>query len=96
MRDKTQVKDRLRGLIATGAEAEGLLKRLDPRFVALRERYRSSLVHSVRTGADEKEIVMGACRVAALEDLYEELYQDAKTGARATEMATQLESEATK
>ncbi len=94
--NKEQTKEKLRAQIFEGENAKALLKQLDPRFVQIREQYRSDLVHSVRTKADEKAILMDACKIAALEDLYETIYQDAVTGARAQEKATQIEqSEAT-
>jgi len=92
VKDTPEVRDRLQAAIGKGAEAHDLLRRLDPLFVALRERYRGNLVHSVRQSAEEREIILGASRIAALEDLYETIYQDAVTGARATKAATELEA----
>ena len=93
MKDTPGTRDRLRGLIAKGAEAESLLKQLDPKFVQIRELYRGSLVQSIRSKAEDREIVLQACRIAALEDLYEQFYSEARTGARAQKAATELESE---
>lgn len=92
MKDTPEVRERLQSAMVKGVEAQDTLKRLDPLFVALREQYRASLVYSVRQKASEKEIAMDACRIAALEDLYESIYQDAVTGSRAHKAATELES----
>lgn len=97
MVNREETKEKLRSKIFEGENAKALLKQLDPRFVKIREEYRSDLVHSVRTKADEKDILMDAFKIAALEDLYESIYQDALTGAMAQEKATQIEeSEAAK
>lgn len=93
MKDTPETRDKIRKIIAKGANAEDLLKRLDPKFVELRELYRSNLVHSVRTKAGQDTISMDACRITALEDLYEGLYSEAKSGANAQKAATLLESE---
>lgn len=90
MRDP-ELEDKLRGLMIKGADAQALLKQLDPAFVELRERYRSDLVHSVRTKADQQTLMVDACRIAALEDLYQEFFNDAQSGARAQKMATEIE-----
>ena len=95
MKDTPEKRDQLRTAIWAGEQAERLLKELDPKFVELKERYRSNLVNCVRTHAEDREIVLAASRVAALEDLYEEFYQTAVTGRRAQAAATKLESEAT-
>ncbi len=90
MRDP-ELEDKLRGLMIKGADAQALLQKLDPAFVELRERYRSNLVHSVRTKADQQTLLTDACRIAALEDLYQEFFNHAQSGARAQKMATQIE-----
>jgi len=92
MKDTPELRERLSTAIGKGVEAQDLLRRMDPLFVALRERYRAAMVHSVRQKAEEREIVLGAARITALEDLYESIYQDAVTGARATKAATELEA----
>ena len=96
MKDTPETRDRLIGQIAKGADARELLKQLDPKFVDLRERYRAELVGAVRSKADGEQIALIACRVTALEDLYESIYQDAVTGARAQEMANVMEAESGK
>ena len=99
MKDTTETRLKLTQRMRQGQEAQSLLKKLDPKFVELRELYRGNLVHSVRTGAEMSAVYQEACRISALEDLYQTLYQEAVTGARAQDMATELEkakSEATK
>ena len=92
MKNTPETKDRLLGLIGSGAEAQSLLKKLDPAFMALQERYRSGLVHAVRTNAGADGVYQEACKIAALDDLYETIRQDAVTGARAQKAADELEA----
>jgi len=87
----TERRDKLDNAIFKGTQAENLLKRLDPKFVELRELYRGNLVHAVRMKSGEDSILMDAYRIAALEDLYESIYQDAVTGRKAQKEATLIE-----
>ena len=93
MKDSPEVRDRLHTLIGKGAEAQMLLKKLDPAFVQLREHFRGNLVQSVRQNAEDREIIQNACLITALEEIYNLFYQDAATGARAQKAATELENE---
>ncbi len=96
MKDTPEIRDRLASLIGSGVEAQGLLKKLDPAFVELREYFRGNLVQAVRNKAEDREIVLQACNIAALEEIYSLFYQKAVTGARAQQAATELESESGK
>jgi hypothetical protein len=91
MKGTPESKDRLLGLIGSGAEAQALLKKLDPRFTDLQDRYRTGLVHAVRTNAGVDAVYQEACKLAALDDLYGVIRQDAVTGARAQKTADELE-----
>jgi len=92
MKNTPESKDRLLGLISTGAEAQSLLRKLDPRFAELQGRYRGGLVHAVRTNAGVDAVYQEACKLAALDDLYGAIRQDAVTGARAQKAADELEN----
>jgi len=91
MKDTPEVREELRNRVARGVESLSALKALDGKFVSLREMYRSQLVSTVRNKAGNEEIVLGAVRIAALEDLYEDFYQDVVSGRKAEKMETQLE-----
>lgn len=91
MKDTMEARDKLRGLIVTGADAQSLLKKLDPVFVELRERNRATLVAAVK-GETMEKVYQEACRVSALEDLYQVIYGKAVTGARAQKSADELEA----
>lgn len=91
MKDTPETKDKLRGLINSGAQAESLLKKLDPLFVELRERNRASLVNAVKLESMEA-VYQEACQTAALENLYQLIYSKAVTGARAQKAADELEA----
>jgi hypothetical protein len=91
MKDTPESKDRLLGLIGSGAEAQSLLRKLDPGFAELQNRYRSALVHAVRVNAGVDAVYQEACKLAALDDLYGVIRQDAVTGARAQKTANELE-----
>jgi len=93
MRDSPEIRDKLADLIGKGADSHMLLQRLDPAFVELREYFRGNLVQSVRNKAEDREIVLEACKIAALEEIYNLFYQQAATGARAQKAATELENE---
>lgn len=94
MKDIEQLRSELIDRIDKGANAKHLLKQLDPLFVELREYFRGELVNSVRSKAEDREIVLNSCKITALEELYNLIYQQAVTGARAQEKATQIEEEA--
>lgn len=93
MRDTPEIRDKLYSLIGAGADAQALLKGLDPAFVELREHFRGRLVQSVRQHKEDREIIQDACLIAALEEIYDFFYQQAATGARAQKAATELENE---
>ena len=93
MTDKAQKLDALRNAIFRGDQARAMIEQLDSRFEKIREDYRSGLVAAIRGKADDQEIRLLACRIASLEDLYEELYQQARTGARAQQAADEIERE---
>lgn len=91
MKDTPGTRDRMRGLINAGAEAHSLLKKLDPRFQALQDKYRNALVGAVRDNAGVDAVYQEACKLAALDDLHRTIRVDAATGARAQKTANEME-----
>ena len=91
MKDTIELRDRLAGAIIEGENAEALLKQLDPVFEQMQQVYLQMLTDSVRQKAEDSEIVLNACKITALDDLYASIHGKAVTGRRAQKDATRLE-----
>lgn len=74
-----------------GRESLQILQVMDKHFEKLQVEYHSAVVNKVRSGT-EHEVYMEACKLAALDDLVTDLDNKVKTGARAQELATNLEA----
>lgn len=81
----------LQAKMSEGREAERLLEELDPYFQQIQGSLLDKIANAVRQGEDEKAVYRVACRLTELDDLFQEIYETARTGARALKTATEME-----
>jgi len=92
MKDTPETRDKLIGLIGAGADAQSLLRRIDPICEKVQDRLRTKLVSAVKEKAGVDEVYQVACQIAALDMVYESIRAEAVTGARAQKTADELEA----